>query len=72
MGDWFLNLPILWMALAIFAAAYLIAGCSNRLFTGPIRRLQSGLAKLLPIAAPGRSMALMFCTLSSTSEVSEC
>ena len=27
MGDWFLNLPILWMALAIFAAAYLIAGC---------------------------------------------
>jgi hypothetical protein len=45
---------------------------SNRLFTGPIRRLQSGLAKLLPIAAPGRSMASMFCTLSSTSEVSEC
>ena len=27
MGDWFLNLPILWMALATFAAAYLIAGC---------------------------------------------
>ena len=27
MGDWFLNLPILWMALAIFAAAYLIAAC---------------------------------------------
>jgi len=27
MGDWFLNLPILWMALAIFAAAYLTAGC---------------------------------------------
>ena len=27
MGDWLLNLPILWMALAIFAAAYLIAGC---------------------------------------------
>ena len=27
MGDWFLNLPILWMALAIFAAAYLVAAC---------------------------------------------
>ena len=27
MGNWFLNLPILWMALAIFVAAYLIAGC---------------------------------------------
>src|SRR6516225_2749724 len=27
MGDSFLNLPILWMALAIFAAAYLIAAC---------------------------------------------
>jgi hypothetical protein len=27
MGDWFLNLPIPWMALFIFAAAYLIAAC---------------------------------------------
>jgi hypothetical protein len=27
MGDWFLNLPILWMALIVFAAAYLIAAC---------------------------------------------
>ena len=27
MGDWFLNLPILWMALAIFAAVYIVAAC---------------------------------------------
>src|ERR1700746_3028536 len=27
MGGWFLNLPILWMALAIFAAVYLVAAC---------------------------------------------
>ena len=27
MGDWFLNLPIMWMALAIFAAVYLVAAC---------------------------------------------
>ena len=27
MGDWFLNLPILWMALVVFAATYLIAAC---------------------------------------------
>src|SRR6516164_8918988 len=27
MGDWFLNLPILWMALVVIAATYLIAAC---------------------------------------------
>ena len=27
MGDWLLNLPIAWMALIIFAAAYVIAVC---------------------------------------------
>jgi hypothetical protein len=27
MGDWFLNLPILWMALVVFAATYLVAAC---------------------------------------------
>jgi hypothetical protein len=27
MSDWFLNLPIPWMALIIFAATYLIAAC---------------------------------------------
>ena len=27
MGDWFLNLPILWMALVVIAGAYLIAAC---------------------------------------------
>ena len=26
MGDWFLNLPVLWMALIVFAATFLIAG----------------------------------------------
>ena len=33
------------------------------------RRLRNGLCQSLPIAAPASSMALMFCTLSSTSEV---
>jgi branched-subunit amino acid ABC-type transport system permease component len=27
MGDWFLNLPIPWMTLVIFAATYLVAAC---------------------------------------------
>ena len=27
MGDWFLNLPIPWMALVIFATTYAIAAC---------------------------------------------
>jgi Protein of unknown function (DUF4239) len=27
MGDWFLNLPIRWMALVVFAATYLVAAC---------------------------------------------
>src|SRR6185295_1005879 len=27
MGDWLLNLPLLWMAVVIFAATYLIAAC---------------------------------------------
>jgi len=26
MADWFLNLPVLWMALIIFVATFLIAG----------------------------------------------
>jgi len=27
MGDWLLNLPIPWMTLVIFAAAYIVAAC---------------------------------------------
>ena len=27
MGDWILNLPIPWMTLVIFAAAYFVAAC---------------------------------------------
>jgi Protein of unknown function (DUF4239) len=27
MGDWFLNLPLLWMALVAFAATYVVAAC---------------------------------------------
>ena len=27
MGDWFLNLPILWMAFVVIAATYLVATC---------------------------------------------
>jgi hypothetical protein len=27
MGDWLLNLPVPWMAVVVFVATYLIAGC---------------------------------------------
>ena len=42
---------------------------SNRLFKCLGRCLRSCLLPIISIAAPTRSMALMFCTLSSTSEV---
>ena len=33
MGDWFFNLSVPWMALVIFLATYLIAGCVDLVVT---------------------------------------
>ena len=50
MGDWFLNLPVLWMAVVVFAATYLFAAGIHRIVT---RLAVNGRAVAFKAVSPG-------------------
>jgi hypothetical protein len=50
MGDWLLNLPVLWMALVVFVATYLAAGS---IYLIVIRFAVNARAKAFKAVSPG-------------------
>src|SRR5262245_27750935 len=50
MGDWLLNLPVLWMAVVVFVATYLITACVYLVVT---RLAVNERAKVFKAVSPG-------------------